>query len=340
MSENTTLTSVINQAIYDFDKIWTYLNNKGDLIRDNYGSDKVSTNNYWKLIDKLTYIGNGDTGLDYTSYFGPKSTNSLVYEKTKKNDSDYKISSKIKMSGFYDSGANVEVVVPSSTFELDSTNFSFNERLKLYKLTTDGSSLIGDVLAPKASICLKITDNGSIIKSEDKDNEIIFFTKEDVEKDRENTYSKINFDIDVDCNITSIVAGYLESDIEKIDITTKNVVSDLDVYVKVLNNEHIISGVPSANIRLESATTYGIDGRINTQMPENEKIVNIDPINVIEKNSYKDTYIKNGIQVDTEIGTASVEVGENVTGIMVDEYVQALYRRILGYSYTSVGEDL
>lgn len=106
----------------------------------------------------------------------------------------------------------------------------------------------------------------------------------------------------------------------------------VDVKIPAATPGTITSGTPSATVG--SATTFSNStGAIATT---GAKSGTISAVSVLSS-AYKDTYIINGITAKTNDGTASIAA--DATGSSVDIYVESLYKRMLGQTYTAVSAD-
>lgn len=108
----------------------------------------------------------------------------------------------------------------------------------------------------------------------------------------------------------------------------------------------VTNGTPSATIAaitVGSATTF--DGTTGAKTAGSKtsgtKTATIDAVTTLS-NQYKDKYIIGGLTTKTNSGTATFNgatIANDATGSTVDSYVESLYKRMLGQSYTAVSAD-
>lgn len=105
-------------------------------------------------------------------------------------------------------------------------------------------------------------------------------------------------------------------------------------------NPDVTDGTPSATINLTNAATFDpTTGEVTSQYAATQTAT-ISAVKVLDAStSYKDKYIVGTFSAKTNAGSASVTVGENVTGTSVDHYTEQLYKRMLGLSYEAVEAD-
>lgn len=105
-------------------------------------------------------------------------------------------------------------------------------------------------------------------------------------------------------------------------------------------NPNVTNGTPSATINLTNVATFDATTGEVTSQYATAQTATISAVKVLDAStSYKDKYIIGTFSAKTNAGTASVTVGEDVTGTSVDHYTEQLYKRMLGLNYEAVEAD-
>lgn len=117
--------------------------------------------------------------------------------------------------------------------------------------------------------------------------------------------------------------------------------SNASAKIAAVVNPTVSAGEPSANFTTTGATTYSSENGSISTASSKTATGTIASVNVLNaSDSYKDKYIIGTFTAKTNAGTATANLHADATGETVDEYVESLYKRILGQPYTDVEADL
>lgn len=114
--------------------------------------------------------------------------------------------------------------------------------------------------------------------------------------------------------------------------------SDVNYIPASIDTSSKTNGTPSVTISLTGETEFNESTGVATKAYASNVTQKIDAVTAVT-DAYDNKYIVGYVAATSNEGTATVTVGENTTGTMVDHYTEQLYKRMLGLSYIAVKDD-
>lgn len=140
-----------------------------------------------------------------------------------------------------------------------------------------------------------------------------------------------------DRSAITVNAGYIDGTTNGMTGSAKD---SAETKIAAALNPSVTAGTPSASISFTAPTTFSNE---TGEASSSAKTAtgNIAAVTVLNATTdYKDKYIVGTFTAKTNAGTATATIGADVTGADVDDYVEQLYKRILGKTYHDVEADV